>query len=310
MKNSLLSATRVAICCILLAACISSQSYGADITNVGSFLDLGMGARPLALGCAFVAVADDPNSLMFNPAGLFNVSGIDVASSYETRLHAFEYGYVAAVSRGVGISISYFDFGVIPETDRNGNPVGLFSYQDVALLAGATVVHGYVPAVGTWSVGFTGKLVRMGAGFSADAGRGGAIDVGFLVSQEDIKIPLFLSGYSFGVVLENLMTTDITWGLERYTEDWPTNFVLGASLVFVESILVAVESDFARGVSVGIEVTPVSQLAIRGGFRHEGVPIWSLGLGFSLPRFSLDYAVVFHPYLTEEHRLTFSVHLR
>jgi hypothetical protein len=300
----------VGVCCLVLAVFFVLGSSGAEISNTASFLALGLGARSLALGGAFVAVADGIDSLTHNPAGLFSVEGIGVSSSYETRIETFEYGHVSAVSRGIGFSISYFDFGAIPETDSEGNSLGFFSYQDVALLLGATVARGHARTVGDWSIGFGAKLVRMGQQFSDNAGRGGAVDIGFLVGRNDTSLPWLLSGFGFGVLLENVMTSGIAWGLEGHTESWPFDAVLGVSLEFAELILLAFESDIAEGIRLGIECTPIPQLALRGGLKHEGTPMWSLGLGLNLPRFSLDYAVVFHRYLAEEHRLTFSVYLR
>lgn len=48
----------------------------------GAFEDLGFGARPVALGRAFVALANDPNALFYNPAGLAMSGRIAVSSMY------------------------------------------------------------------------------------------------------------------------------------------------------------------------------------------------------------------------------------
>jgi long-subunit fatty acid transport protein len=40
-----------------------------------SIYDLGMGARPMAMGGAFSAVADDESALLYNPAGLATLDG-------------------------------------------------------------------------------------------------------------------------------------------------------------------------------------------------------------------------------------------
>jgi len=39
-------------------------------TTGATFLKLGVGSRPVAMGEAFVAVADDINALFWNPSGL------------------------------------------------------------------------------------------------------------------------------------------------------------------------------------------------------------------------------------------------
>jgi hypothetical protein len=43
------------------------------VRSVFNFLKLGVGARPSALGGAFVAVGGDVNSMYYNPAGLVKI---------------------------------------------------------------------------------------------------------------------------------------------------------------------------------------------------------------------------------------------
>ena len=52
---------------VLLLLCATAALAG------GSYIDLQMGARPQAMGGAFVAVADDVNSAYWNPAGMVQV---------------------------------------------------------------------------------------------------------------------------------------------------------------------------------------------------------------------------------------------
>ena len=296
-------------CWFLLAMAVGFACVGSQISNAVSFLDLGLGARPLALGNAFVAVADGIDSLLQNPAGLGSVDGIGISSSYETRWETFEFGHISAVSRGLGFSISYFDFGAIPETDREGNPLGFFSYQDVALLLGATVARGSARLVGDWGVGFAVKFVRMGEQRLTSSGRGGALDMGFLVSRDQASLPWLLSHFGFGVRLENIVSTGVSWGQQGSWESWPFNASIGASLELANILLIAFESDITKGLRMGIECVPIPQLALSAGVRHEGTLMWSLGMGLRLPRFSLDYAVVLHRHLSAEHRLTFTAYL-
>ncbi|MBN1823673.1 MAG: PorV/PorQ family protein [Endomicrobiales bacterium] len=57
---------------ILLAATftvfLANQVFGG--TGAAAFLDVGVGARALGMGGAFVSVADDPSTVYWNPAGL------------------------------------------------------------------------------------------------------------------------------------------------------------------------------------------------------------------------------------------------
>ena len=61
---------------MVCSACLYGQITGS-VSNVGttaaSFLDIGIGARSLSMGGAFVALADDPTALYWNPAGMVNI---------------------------------------------------------------------------------------------------------------------------------------------------------------------------------------------------------------------------------------------
>ena len=62
----------------------ASQAVGAGLSTGADFLDVTPGARPDAMGQAFSAVADDINTLSFNPAGLGNIRLPEVSfSQYE-----------------------------------------------------------------------------------------------------------------------------------------------------------------------------------------------------------------------------------
>ena len=58
------------------STCLYGQITGS-VSNVGttaaSFLDIGVGARSISMGGAFVALADDPTALYWNPAGTVNI---------------------------------------------------------------------------------------------------------------------------------------------------------------------------------------------------------------------------------------------
>src|SRR3954464_10109002 len=47
-----------------------------------AFLDSGFGARPVGMGGAFTAIADDSNAPLFNPAGLVQVQWNEISAMY------------------------------------------------------------------------------------------------------------------------------------------------------------------------------------------------------------------------------------
>ena len=58
------------------AASVGTERIG---TSAGNFLKIGVGARAVGMGEAFVAVANDPSTIYWNPAGVAStgrISGI------------------------------------------------------------------------------------------------------------------------------------------------------------------------------------------------------------------------------------------
>jgi len=93
-----------------------------------AFDDMGIGARPLGMGGAFVAVADDANAAMHNSAGL---GYITVAKAGFTHVRMFSgvvnYNY-AGIVLPLGAAGS---FGV--SYGRLGEESGIYSENSVAL---------------------------------------------------------------------------------------------------------------------------------------------------------------------------------
>ncbi|RLB03191.1 MAG: hypothetical protein DRG83_07425 [Deltaproteobacteria bacterium] len=296
----------IAIGGFLLPLFAFSQPYA----DVASALELGMGARPLAMGGAFVGLADDVNALFFNPAGLARIQGFPILSSYEVRPGTASYGHLSAAISGLGLGIHYFDFGKIPETDEFGNVTGYFSYRDYFLIAGAGLsLLKDIPLLGEFDLGATAKYVKVST-LASGSGSGAAFDLAFLFGGNEASFAQgFLTDARLGVVLENLVGLPLTYK-NGHQETWPRPVIMGASAEFYKQWTLAVDFAPARGVRFGLEWRPISGFALRAGLRGEGVPIWSLGIGVSFNAFTLDYALVVHPYLAEQHRLSLAFAFR
>ena len=59
--------------------------YDTDVsrrgTSAGAMLEIGVGARAEALGGAFVAIADDPSALYWNPSGISRIQSLSIQVS-------------------------------------------------------------------------------------------------------------------------------------------------------------------------------------------------------------------------------------
>lgn len=137
----------------------------------------GIGARALAMGSAFVGVADDPSALYWNPGGLsslqhteieldnnFWLAGINQETAVLT-LPLQELGVAAA-------SINYVNYGSLPGYDANGAQTANYSANDYGFglgwgreiaggLSGGVTLNGNTQAVG--STNYSNLSLNLGA---------------------------------------------------------------------------------------------------------------------------------------------------
>ena len=288
---------------LLFAVSASSEQY----SNVASIFELGMGARPLAMGGAFVGLADDGNALFYNPAGLAWGQGLSVLSSCEARPGTASYGNISALLPHFGFGVHYFDFGDVPETDEFGNILGTFSYRNYALIAAAGVKAADLPFLARMpfaeNIGFglKAKFLKVNT-LEPGSGTGFAIDLPFLFRSEfpSPRFPIITS-YGFGMVIENLVRSSIKYE-SGHQEKWLQKVVIGTSLEFFNRAILAIDFTSEKCIHLGVEWAPISALSFRLGLKYEGIWMWSLGLGLCFRNFTFDFAVVPHPYLNSQLR--------
>ena len=73
MKNKIFTIAII----IILTTSLFPQDFVSNVSKRGTvaapFLSIGQGTRAMGMGSAFVAVADDPSALYWNPAGITKV---------------------------------------------------------------------------------------------------------------------------------------------------------------------------------------------------------------------------------------------
>jgi len=74
----------VAVACICPPAARAQGSLGGQRagTSSATFLRIGVGARAVAMGETFVAVANDPSAIYWNPAGLASLQRRELSISH------------------------------------------------------------------------------------------------------------------------------------------------------------------------------------------------------------------------------------
>src|SRR5215831_18795257 len=83
-------------------------------TSSATFLRIGVGARAVGMGETFVAVANDPSAIFWNPAGLASLQRRELAISYVQWPADVNYNHLTMImpSRRLGGSLA-LQFGVL-----------------------------------------------------------------------------------------------------------------------------------------------------------------------------------------------------
>jgi|GEM_PF-594896 len=265
-------------------------------------MKIAAGARPMGMGKAFVAVADDGNSPFLNPAGLAGIKSWQFTSMYVNILdgdvpytvlsgsYPFDIGNVAVGLISTGVSeipsptptgFNYFDY-----YDR----IFFLSYASSAekILRMKNIYWGGNFKI--FSKGFTGSESNSGFGLNMDLG-----------------LKYFHSEWlTLGANLQNFLPTKITWSSGAEDEIPLLLKVGGAVKVLENGAVLAADMDFALGSAAGTlwhlgAEWPLNEMfSVRGGLDQIASAASqvstnpTMGLGFAYRGFKLDYA--YHPY--------------
>ncbi len=175
---------------------LSSASISKTGTTVAQFLKIGVSARSIGMGGAFVAIANDASAIYLNPAGLARINGYEAQFTHTNWIAGTNYDFGA-------LSLDLYDMGTLAfmvssfssgemDVTTVEQPEGTgerFSTQDFALgLAYARKL------TTNFSMGFTAKYIHQRLWHMASGTM--AFDVGLLY-----KTPFW--GINFGASIRN-----------------------------------------------------------------------------------------------------------
>ncbi|RKX26864.1 MAG: hypothetical protein DRP45_02410 [Candidatus Zixiibacteriota bacterium] len=114
---------------LIAAGCLSVHAAEADGGYAGAFLQVPAGARPTAMGGAYLAVSDDGAAPLFNPAGLANLQRPLFGTSYRVMQldRVLGYATIAFPIQGqsaLGVHWLYAGSGSVEARDSDGYPLG------------------------------------------------------------------------------------------------------------------------------------------------------------------------------------------
>jgi hypothetical protein len=303
-----------AVLVMMFATWLPAEAIDDNAGTAGySFLKIGVGARPAALGGAYVGLADDYAALYYNPAGITGIRLAEpwndgeeltaapratyVAASYNSWISDLQSGFLALVSplgerASFGASVQYMSYGDLIAADADGNRLGTFTASDMAFgLTGAYRLSARL------SMGMTGRLILESIEDSTSWGM--AADLGFLYTFADNRTRLGAAVTNLGAQMDGLT--------ESHKDELPIQFALGASHKMRGLPLIVVgdvskSSDDQIRFSLGSELVYFSPFYLRAGFSSRRADIetgssndkyagFTGGFGVTFNSLRIDYAL-------------------
>jgi hypothetical protein len=246
----------------------------------------GGGARAMALGSAFVAVADDSSAMQWNPAGLASARRTEIGLHHNSWLvginqESSDLAVPMGTWGGLGLSENFIDYGSVDGRDESGNLTQPVRAQRAGL-----------------SLGWGGTLNEaLDLGMSLKAGRQILASASYdSLSGAIGAIYRPLPGFQIGASFNNI-------GDSGSGSPLASGFLLGGSFHAASGPWQAL---VAAAVTAEPQGTQRAQLGAEGGYQNlllragyllsfqdnswGGLNSMTLGCGFSLGRLRLDYA--------------------
>ncbi len=349
VKSHMIRSIRRSLCLVLVLAGVPpvlAQDAGGSgqdetITKVGTtsaqFLKLGVGARSIALGGAFVAEASDLSALYWNPAGLAGITGSQVQFAYTDYLTDISYSVAGfGVNLGgmgtIAASLILLDSGEM-DVRTVEEPLGTgerFEVQDFAMQLS------YARALtDRFSIGGSLKYIQERIWHSSASSM--AFDVGVLFTTPFERLRLGSSISNFGPKMR-MRGRDIVFSIDPAPEQdgtveivnseyltekapLPLIFRVGMALDAVHTadhrVLLATDAahpnDNSEYINLGAEYTFRELISLRAGYKNlferDGEQGLTMGGGLNLRldgamRVRVDYAYADFGRLEQTHWFT------
>jgi hypothetical protein len=316
-----------------------AQAFAKVGTIGAQFLEIGIGARPIGMGEAYTAVADDATAIFWNPAGLTKVEKNDIHVSHtdwilDMRQETVAYVQNLGMTGTVGIFFSLFSLGDFDGTNISGQGE---TFNPQYWLGGVSYAR---MLTDKFSFGANLKGVRQDFDVQDIVNDGivaqnWAVDMGSLYHTGWKSLRIGMSIFNFGPELtpsgkyndfnDDDITPDTTREFRSY--DLPLTFRVGLAMEVIEKedqgLTTAIEwthpSDNLERIHLGAEYTLLDHLILRGGYKLVPAEIgnnnyddegFSTGVGFFVSvgekLLNVDYGFSDFERLDDIHRVTLS----
>jgi hypothetical protein len=293
-----------------------------------AFLDMDMGARPVGMGGAFTAIADDSNAALYNPAGIVQVQWNELSATYADLFSGLS---LYAGDDTTNLTQSFFAFTSRPipkigsfELSWNSFNASHLYREDTVALTYARNLGDFFPVLdNSLALGVNLKYLRRSVtldSFSSsdpvfaggDNADGQTVDIGVLYHPSEGP----LAGWRLGLAGMNLTQPDVGFQAEDRV---PMEGRLGIAYQSKERPWLVPAVDISRrgretGIAGGLESWLFKNtLGLRGGANRDEA---SAGLSYfhmmgKRYGLRLDYAFTI-PFFVEEsggsHRLALTLY--
>ncbi|MCK5739088.1 hypothetical protein KAH55_07900 [bacterium] len=276
----------------------SVAGYAAELSHLpGAFIDIGLGARPLGMGGAFIAQANDVNAVLWNPAGLTETTAWQGTVSYTRQFDMIPYS-LAAFSGRLGENWAHGEALII-----SGDAL----MQELRVVTAiAYSVNHWIPGI---SIGLAAEFRAASIGKNQDSGTGAVTgDAYGFATTLGIR---YRSGHLvMAIKLKDFLNT-IFWktsSMPGYYEGTPISMFWGIGVIDAAGFNCEVDLDLSpypdrpSRLLFGSEKNIWHYFCLRGGAARNITgasvnPQYSAGIGFVNlfdNHLQLDMAYLFH----------------
>jgi len=303
---------------------LGSQRVG---TSAGTFLKIGVGARPVGMGGAFVAVANDPTTIYWNPAGIAGLLRNQVIVSHTDWPAEIDYEFVAAIlpvsklGGSIGVQIGSLRTDLNETTELQPYGTGrTFTYTDY--VAGLSYGRRFTDKL---LIGGTFKYIHENLGLDV----GGTtvntwlIDVGsiYYIGYGSLRIGVALANFGPDFSPSGEYTAPSGSEVRDYDSfNPPTQFRWGVAwepienddMALTTALEVSQPADNNQAYKAGLEWSIRRTVALRTGYDFNADALnWSAGAGVTgdvgVLRGTVDYAFTDGQELGTIHQFTVGV---
>lgn len=242
---------------LLMSLFFSSPIFAA-------FNDIGVGARPLGLGGAFVALADDSNAANYNAAGLAYIEEIQIGATYAQRFNGLiTYNTIGGIVPLGRVGTLGANIGILTEDSD------IYQEQTLRFSYGNTIFKQLGVGVNLKLLGINfdaeNEFVTENPYFTQTSSSALSFDVGLIAK--------LFNSLNIGISVENLLPANMSIS-EANTDSVPQN--IRAGIVYRLESIAAMSAQGAAISNLLKSTLGTVEVLSRSGeiYTRAGVEIW------------------------------------